>query len=324
MVTVKGFATQREGVEVRTRRIIRVKSLAAADYDTAGKAVPVIRAITGFRPPLGRGPGFRRAKPKTFETAEQLADVFGDAAAKRISEQVDFDDQFLLLFRWAGSGQDKLSFRINEQGETAKVVFKFRPGLTRDLRPHAYLYCIRKGVVFEIDQKNLSPRISARKRKPAVDPSAAADRILDGKKAQKLEVRHSMIGFRNTLLFYTFKDHQAILTLSIGNTDETFPVKGKVHLFDDATTEEGLKKWINNQHSDGLFPDVPMPIFTRELPEGSCKVTSHKHTGTSESPTSPETFKNYEVKLSVKECVIDKKVKLSTFTDTALVHVKSK
>jgi len=158
---------------------------------------------------------------------------------------------------------------------------------------------------------------------PQVDPPVAADRILDGKKAQKQEVRHSMIGFRNTLLFYAFNDQQAILTLSIGNTDETFPVEGRIHLFDDATTEEGLKKWINNQHSDGLFPDVPTPVFAGELPEGSCRVTSHKQTGTSKNPTSPTMFKNYEVTLSVKEHVINKKVKLSAFTDTALVHVKS-
>jgi hypothetical protein len=134
-----------------------------------------------------------------------------------------------------------------------------------------------------------------------------------------------MMGFRNTLLFYTFKDQQAILTLSIDNTDETFPVKGKIYLFDDATTEEGLKKWINNQHSDGLFPEIPTPIFTKELPEGTCKVTSHKQTGTSEnpSPISPATFNNYEVELSVKEHAIDGKVKISAFTDKAQVHVKS-
>lgn len=158
---------------------------------------------------------------------------------------------------------------------------------------------------------------------PVVKPPVVADRILDRKKAQRREVRHSMIGFRNTLLFYTFKDQQAVLTLSIGNTDETFPVKGKIHLFDAATTEEGLKKWVNNQHSDGLFPDVPTPVFTGELPGGSCRVTSHKQTGTSPNPTSPDTFKNYEVTLSVKEHAIDTKVKLSAFTDTATVHVKS-
>jgi hypothetical protein len=158
---------------------------------------------------------------------------------------------------------------------------------------------------------------------PAVDPPAVADRVLDSAKAQKREVRHSMIGFRNTLLFYAFKDQQAVLTLSIGNKDETFPVKGRLYLFDDATTEEGLNKWINNQHSDGLYPDVPSPIVTEELPEETCKVTSHKQTGTSENPTSPEIYKNYEVELSVKEHVVDKKAKLSAFTDTATVHVKS-
>jgi len=161
---------------------------------------------------------------------------------------------------------------------------------------------------------------------PVVDPPVVADRILDRKKAQRLEVRHSMIGFRNTLLFYTFKDQQAILALSIGNADQTFPVKGKIHLLDAATTEEGLKKWVNNQHSDGLFPDVPRPRFSGDLPAGSCKVTSHEQTGTSEnpSPISPATFKNHKVKLSAKEHVIDEKVKLSAFTDTATVHVKSK
>ena len=151
-----------------------------------------------------------------------------------------------------------------------------------------------------------------------------ADRNLDGEKAEKLEIRHSMLGFRNTLLFYTFKNQQAILILSIDNKDETFPVKGKIHLFDDATTEEGLKKWINNQHSDGLFPDVPKPIFTEDLPKGSCRVTSHKQMGTSKNPTSEAVFIEYEVQLSVKEHAIDKRFKLSAFTDTARVHVENK
>jgi hypothetical protein len=153
---------------------------------------------------------------------------------------------------------------------------------------------------------------------------AGAERVLDQKKAEKLEVRHSMIGFRNTLLFYTFKDQQSILVLSIDNKDETFAVTGKIHLFDKATTEEDLKKWINNQHSDGLHPEIPKPTFTGELPKGSCKVTSHKKSGTSKNPTSPVTFNNYEVKLSVKKHAVDKKLKLSAFTDTSQVHVKKK
>lgn len=152
-----------------------------------------------------------------------------------------------------------------------------------------------------------------------------ADRQLDGKKAEKLEVRHSMLGFRNTLRFYTFKDQQAVLVLSISNKDETFPVTGKVVLFPEVTTAEELKKWINNQHSDAIFPDIPEPASTTELPKGTCKVTSHQQKGTSKNPGPiQKNFKNFEVKLSVKAHAIDKKFKLPAFTDTALVHVESK
>jgi len=35
-----------------------------------------------------------------------------------------------------------------------------------------------------------------------------------------------------------------------------------VYIFDDSVTEDGLKKWLNNQHSDGLFVDVPEPTST--------------------------------------------------------------
>lgn len=152
-----------------------------------------------------------------------------------------------------------------------------------------------------------------------------ADRTLDRKKAEKLEVRHSMLGFRNTLVFYVFKDQQAILVLSIDNKDETFPVTGKIYLFDKSTSDKGLKKWINNQHSDGLFPDVPKPTFTGELPKELCKVTSHKQTGTSNDPGPRKVaFKDFEVELSIKAHDSDKKFKLSAFTDTARVHVGEK
>lgn len=152
-----------------------------------------------------------------------------------------------------------------------------------------------------------------------------ADRNLDGKKAEKLEIRHSMLGFRDTLLFYSFKDQGAILVVSIANKDETFPVSGKIYLFDKATTEEGLKKWVNNQHSDALFADAPEPIYTGELPKGSCKIASHKKTGTSQNPgPRPGKYDDFEVELSVAEHEVEGKYQLPAFTDTARVHVESK
>ena len=150
-----------------------------------------------------------------------------------------------------------------------------------------------------------------------------ADRLLDGEKAEKLEIRHSMLGFRNTLIFYSFNEQRAILVLSINNQDETFPITAKVQLFDKSTTKEELNKWINNQHSDGLFPDIPEPVFTGELPKGCCRVTSYKQTGTSKNP-GPQTglFKDFEVDLSVAAHNIEETFKLSAFTDTAQVHIE--
>ncbi len=160
---------------------------------------------------------------------------------------------------------------------------------------------------------------------PADGSVAAAVRVIDVDPAEKLEVRHSMIGFRNTLLFYTDNDQQAVLTLLIDNADETFPVKGTVYLFDEATTAEAIDKWINNQHSDGLFPDVPEPISQTELPEEVCQVTSHEKIGTetSESPVNPGEYDDYEVKLSVKDYSNNENFQLTGFDDTAHVFIKS-
>ena len=152
----------------------------------------------------------------------------------------------------------------------------------------------------------------------------AAVRQLDIKEAERKEVCYSMIGPRNTLIFYTFVDQQAILTLTIDTKDESFPVGGRILLFDEETTEEGLKKWINNQHSDGLYPDIPDPIFTKVLPEGSCVVTAHKQLGvTKDTGLRKVDFKNFEVDLSIKAHQVDDQFTLSAFTDSSRVYVEA-
>ena len=157
----------------------------------------------------------------------------------------------------------------------------------------------------------------------AVSPTMADE--ADVEKPEKLEIRHSQIGYRNTLLFYTFQKQRAIMVLSIGNKDETFPITGKVHLFGKETTEKGLKKWINNQHSDGLYPDVPQPVSTHKLSPKSCKVASRKQTGVSRNPGfRGGMYKDFEVTLSIEAEDIGGKFKLPAFTDKARVHVEDK
>ena len=134
-------------------------------------------------------------------------------------------------------------------------------------------------------------------------------------KTPKLEVRYSQIGFRDTLIFYTFDDEQAVLKLQFGNRDKTF-------LFDDDVTAEGLKKWLNNQHSDGLFPEVPEPTKTLKIPAKFCQVTSHELIDRSKQPFGE--YENYDVKFEVDDYNDMMHVKLQGFTGATKVHVKTK
>lgn len=85
---------------------------------------------------------------------------------------------------------------------------------------------------------------------------------------------------------------------------------------------EGLAKWINNQHSDGLFPEVPEPEATHQIPAASLKTESHEaieqvkqHSGD---------FTRYSVAFGIKNVPAFGDLKLKDFTDKASVFVGSK
>jgi hypothetical protein len=142
------------------------------------------------------------------------------------------------------------------------------------------------------------------------------------KSTKKLEVRESQIGYRDTLLFYTFTDQKAVLKLQIDNKDKSFPMAGTICIFADNVKEDDLNKWLNNQHSDGLFPDVPEPISTHKIPEKFCKVTSNKMIDRSKQEFGE--YANYSVAFEVKDYADKNSVTLKGFSDTAKVHVKTK
>jgi hypothetical protein len=156
----------------------------------------------------------------------------------------------------------------------------------------------------------------------AAGHSQAAERPLIRKEAERQEVRHSMIGPRDTLLFYSFPAQHAVLQLKVGNADASFPVSGKVLLFDPSVAKEDLAKWVNNQHSDGLFPEVPEPVEKFDLPEGTCQVTAKKLLGEEKHPPMNEIFRDYEITISVKACKVGGKFDLGAFEDQSRVFLK--
>lgn len=146
-------------------------------------------------------------------------------------------------------------------------------------------------------------------------------KVLDtsSEQVEKLEVHDSMIGYRDTLIFYTFKDQKAVLRVGLDNTNKKFPVSATVYLFADAVTEAELKAWLNNQHSDGLFPDVPVPVATHRLPAEACVTKSDAFID--HAKHGPGEYDNYAVTFQINEVVEKGVFRLVGFTGETKVHV---
>ena len=99
-------------------------------------------------------------------------------------------------------------------------------------------------------------------------------------------------------------------------------MSGTIYIFADSVKEDDLKKWLNNQHSDGIYPDVPDPISTHKIPDKACKVTSHKLIDRSKQEFGE--YDNYSVTFDVKDYAEKKSIALKGFSDTAKVYVKTK
>lgn len=147
--------------------------------------------------------------------------------------------------------------------------------------------------------------------------------VLDPAKKQvkKLTVTSSQIGYRSTLVFYTFHEEKAVLKVLIDNKNMDFPIAANVYVFAEDTSDEGLAMWLNNQHSDGLFPEVPNPVAMGKIPAKSCKVLSHKVVGKEKQPFG--NFDKYSVEFQFKKVPATKGVQIKDFKDTAPVYVKS-
>lgn len=152
-------------------------------------------------------------------------------------------------------------------------------------------------------------------------PLSAKERQLEADTTKELQIRHSMLGFRDTLLFYTFPDQQAVLRLHISSKDKTFPVTGILYLFPAKTTDEGIKKWLNNQHSDGLFPEIPSPDLIHELPKGICKAVATKIIGEKKNFPNHQIFTDQDVMIAVKAYELQDQFRLAPFKDQSGIFV---
>ncbi len=117
-------------------------SMAAADQDSD---LPPIKAVKDAKPQASAFDAASRDKPLVIRSEDDAAKHFSEDDLAMLKNQVDFDKQFVLVFAWKGSGQDRLDYEVLESFPE-QIVFKYKPGLTRDLRPHVHTYVLRSNV----------------------------------------------------------------------------------------------------------------------------------------------------------------------------------
>jgi len=88
-------------------------------------------------------------KPLVLHSEKEAAEQFGEKELAKLVKQVDFSQQFILVFAWRGSGQDRLEHAVAESFPE-QVFFTYKPGRTRDLRPHVHVYVLRSNVKWSV------------------------------------------------------------------------------------------------------------------------------------------------------------------------------
>jgi hypothetical protein len=84
-------------------------------------------------------------EPTIIASTDELAKspIVKDAADD-LKKQIDFAKDKLVVFAWAGSGQDKLASDLKSEDKKTIAEFTLTRGLTRDLRRHIHLFAVPK------------------------------------------------------------------------------------------------------------------------------------------------------------------------------------
>jgi hypothetical protein len=92
-------------------------------------------------------------KPAEIKSAEELAkakEFADDTGRDAVKKQVDFAKEKLVVFAWAGSGQDKLTPDLVTDGKAVKATFAYKVGATDDFRRHARVFAVPKDAKVEV------------------------------------------------------------------------------------------------------------------------------------------------------------------------------
>ena len=88
--------------------------------------------------------------PYRADSKEEVAKLLGPQQAENIEKQMSFETHRVLLFQWAGSGQDTLVSMVHD----GVVTFRYTRGRTRDLRQHLQAFSVDRQKAWEVTESD--------------------------------------------------------------------------------------------------------------------------------------------------------------------------
>lgn len=129
--------------------LVTAAALAAEKEDAPAHIEPIVQI-------KDVAPNRDAFKPRGWKTPHVITShdgavkIFGEDGAKKLAASVDLAKQTVLVFAWRGSGQDKLTYGVQES-YPEQVAFMYQGGRTRDLRPHVHVYALRNNVKWSVN-----------------------------------------------------------------------------------------------------------------------------------------------------------------------------
>jgi hypothetical protein len=111
--------------------------------------VPAIKEIASIAPEHSVFDAGAATRPLVLNSEKEASEHFSKDELAKLTREVDFSKQFVLVFAWRGSGGDRLSYTVAESSPE-QVAFTLTRGRTRDLRPHLHIYALRTGVKWSV------------------------------------------------------------------------------------------------------------------------------------------------------------------------------
>jgi hypothetical protein len=113
-----------------------------AEENESAKDEPAVKVVTlrdlEFEMPAGKVD-----EPILVTSEKEFAKTVPDKSARAtLGKELDFANTQILVFRWDGSGQDRLTPETVTKNKVTTVSIYYKMGLTRDLRQHLVLLAI--------------------------------------------------------------------------------------------------------------------------------------------------------------------------------------